>query len=499
MTKPNTPKTTPPKIVRWADDPKQQMIEEVQAKRGKKASTTQPQKPAKRASSEPPARSSKSPDHGKKRAATDALDTSPQDKPQPKEFDDDDVGKALGRASRNAESIVHGTDQVAEDQGVQASKFRHKGRQLEAIKYVYHGNPKAANALNQLKNKDIELNEPSIRQIQIVQPSAEAQQSEIWKITNQNLQALAAQQIKLYNSVTGDIQQFVGRMLKDSVIEGPIKGQIHAVIEPAVVQAVSKINDKLDNLVRESGLQETLDAHGKQLATGADRIVSQNAVNKALYNFMKEIQKTVKWDVEKLSEIIPIVRMIERYFHKLRDRLREDDADILGKQQDRAKSKQATTHERRTQPATTAAATFGQPSQPTSMFGPFRQPNLGLGQPGVSGFGKTGMNQPGSLFLQTQSTSRAAASGEKIPWKVNTMGARGPQKNGSCEGPVDPNRKQWKGAVTIEQGTVAQGGEQAATRKETDEQDQAAEGDGTGAEMEKPKDSTPKKMEMNLW
>ncbi|KAI1818918.1 hypothetical protein F4861DRAFT_544542 [Xylaria intraflava] len=256
-------------------------------------------------------------------------------------------------------------------------------------------------------------------------------------------------------------------------MEGPIEGQIHAVIEPTVAQAVSKIDDKLDNLVRELGLQETLDAH-------------------------------VKWDVEKLSEIIPIVRKIEHYFHKLRDRLREDDADILGEQQDRAKGDQATTHEQRTQPATTTAATFGQPSQPTSMFGPFGQPNLGLGQPG--------------------STNWAAASAEKILWKVNTTGARAPQKkfvelapieisddppssdydyysdnSGSCEGPVKLSRKQWKGAVAIGQGTMAQGEEQTATRTETEEQDQAAEGDGTSKETEKPKESTLKKMEMNLW
>ncbi|KAI1818949.1 hypothetical protein F4861DRAFT_544453 [Xylaria intraflava] len=137
----------------------------------------------------------------------------------------------------------------------------------------------------------------------------------------------------------------MGRMLKDSVIEGPIEGQIHAMIEPAVAQAVSKIDDKIDNLVQESGLQETLDAHGRQLATGANRTISQNAVNKALYNFTKEIQKTVKWDVEKLSEIIPIVRKIERYFHKLRDRLREDDVDILGEQPDLAKDQQANIQE----------------------------------------------------------------------------------------------------------------------------------------------------------
>ncbi|KAI1818948.1 hypothetical protein F4861DRAFT_544452 [Xylaria intraflava] len=115
--KTGTPKTTPPKTVRWADDLKQQTIKEVHAKQGKATPTTQQPQPSKKTTSEPlakpskspdqaPARSSKSPDQGKKRAATDALDTSPRDKPQPKEFEDDDVGKALGRASKNAENVV---------------------------------------------------------------------------------------------------------------------------------------------------------------------------------------------------------------------------------------------------------------------------------------------------------------------------------------------------------------------------------------------------------
>ncbi|KAI1819030.1 hypothetical protein F4861DRAFT_544342 [Xylaria intraflava] len=283
------------------------------------------------------------------------------------------------------------------------------------------------------------------------------------------------------------------------------------MIEPAVAQAVTKIDDKINNLVQESGLQETLDAHGRQLATGADRTISQNAVNKALYNFTKEIQKTVKWDVEKLSEIIPIVRKIERYFHKLRDRLRENDVDILGERPDLARDRQANVQERRTQPATTATTTFGQPSQPTSIFGPFGQQNLG------GGTGRAGMDRPGNLFLQTQSTSRGPE--EKIPWKVNTTGARGPQKKfvelapieisddppssdydyysddddeaGPCDG-----RQPWKEAPTTEQEPMAPAtGQGTAATGE----DQAAEAGGTGEEKKDQEDRTPRKMEMNLW
>ncbi|KAI2634040.1 hypothetical protein GGS21DRAFT_543951 [Xylaria nigripes] len=96
-----------------------------------------------------------------------------------------------------------------------------------------------------------------IQSVRIRQPQSGLNTtSQLWQITENNLQALAANQIEVYNSIVEETQDFVRKALEDATANGPIERQIKHVINKSIVKAYDKgkeqtaarIDAKLDEM-----------------------------------------------------------------------------------------------------------------------------------------------------------------------------------------------------------------------------------------------------------